>query len=171
MKNDDLIFSMVENVINSTAVKVLNKMTGSEFHSLSGIKRSSNDKNYITTIGLYGTKITETSHEIKIRGNIVLSWNLDVYIKISNAIFKDEYKEYCEDIKDMGMEILNTIVGNSRSELRAKGIFIEMAIPNGFIGNQISTELPDYIMLRETTFESSLGNTQLLVTCGVISED
>lgn len=171
MKTDDLVFSNVETVINATALKVLNKMTGSEFNPLSGIKRSTNDKNYITTIGLYGTKITETSQEIKIRGNIVLSWNLDVYIKISNAIFKDNFKDYCQDIKDLGMEILNTIVGNSRSDLRSKGIFIEMTIPNGFIGSQIPTDLPDYIMLRETTIESIFGNTQLLVTCGVINED
>lgn len=171
MRFNDTTFSDIETVIKNTVIKVLQKMTGSNFNCLSGLIPLTPEKKYITTIGLYGMSISDIGEEVRIRGSVVLAWDLGVYVEVCNAIFKEKYSEYCEDMKDLGMEILNTVIGNSRSDLKAKGIFIEMSLPNGFLGNQIVTELPEHIMLRETTIDSELGLTNLHVTCGFQNED
>lgn len=162
---DKKVFSVIENILKITSVTVLEKMTKSTYEPLPTAIKSNSSRKYITTIGLYGTCILENSEERKIRGNVVLSWELETYIQICNAIFHEERKEYSDEIKDMGMEILNTIIGNSKPDLRSEGIFLEMALPNGFIGTQVPSDILEKVILNETSIESRFGNTQLLVTC------
>jgi CheY-specific phosphatase CheX len=76
-----------------------------------------------------------------------------------------EYSSYTEDIDDIGMEIINTVVGNSKRDLRGKSILIEMAIPTGLVGeNKGAIEDLKKAYTRHTHMKSNLGTLTMILT-------
>jgi hypothetical protein len=62
------------------------------------------------------------------------------------------------------MEILNTVVGNSKRDLRGQGILIEMAIPSAIIGDNSETfEEFGRKYSRSFHFGTNLGNITVLL--------
>lgn len=93
-----------------------------------------NDAFYSAIIALTG-KYHSPDGPIPFSGTMSLTWNEKSYLALASAMLMEEFEEFEEDIKDMGMEIANMTVGGAKKILRPKGFEIEMSIPTCVVGN------------------------------------
>ena len=92
------------------------------------------DAFYSAIIALNG-KYHSPDGPIPFSGTMSLTWNEECYLALASAMLMEEFEEFEEDIKDMGMEIANMTVGSAKKILRPKGFEIEMSIPTCVVGN------------------------------------
>lgn len=93
----------------------------------------------------------------KFKGNLVISWSMDTYVKTAGAMLMEEYTEYSDEIADVGMEICNITMGGAKSVLEKIGFHIEMSIPTSMRGKELEYKPPEGIVTISTTLDSSLG--------------
>jgi hypothetical protein len=141
------------------------KMTGITAAVSKDATLGEQQKTYSTSMGLNGHFKLDDGQKIPIKGNAVLCWGLDGYVKMAGKFLGEEYTEYCSDIEDIGMEILNTAIGNSKNPLSEKKIFIEMSLPNSIVGVQELTDLGNKAMAAKIFFDSEYGKILLIVSC------
>ncbi|MFN8389448.1 MAG: chemotaxis protein CheX [Bdellovibrionota bacterium] len=79
-------------------------------------------------IGLAGTNVS---------GNLVVSFEKNCILKIVNTMLCADYTELTDDIVDAVGEITNMICGNTKRDLSALGISIQMATPMIIRGQNI----------------------------------
>lgn len=82
-------------------------------------------------LGITG-KITlqEAPDPMDFRAMLVISWPFQTYLNVASAMLMETYKEYCDDIADVGGEICNMVMGNAKRELAGLGYSLNMAIPS-----------------------------------------
>lgn len=158
-------FLDIESAMLITAESVLKKITGYDFLYIPEKKISTNKIKYITTIGLIGIYIKPDLKEVKIHGSLTFSWEMETYLVIANKFLGTNYQEYDEEIADVGMEILNTVLGNSKPELRKSDIFLELSIPTGYLSTHMFTDLKEDTEMRSSRLNSSIGNTDIVFSC------
>lgn len=66
----------------------------------------------------------------KYSAQLVFSWPQETYVKIASAMLMEEYREFTEEIEDIGNEISNIIIGNAKRSLVEFGYTTSMAIPS-----------------------------------------
>jgi chemotaxis protein CheX len=64
----------------------------------------------------------------------VLSFPMETYLKVASTMLMEEYKEFSEDIEDVGNEITNIVMGNAKRFLNEMGYTTSMAVPNLIVG-------------------------------------
>ena len=94
-----------------------------------------------SVLGLSG-EVTKPNGKTKYRSMLVLSWPMETYLKVAGAMLMDTYTEYCDDIADVGGEICNMIMGNTKRELAGIGYTTNMAIPSMITGKDHSINYP-----------------------------
>lgn len=107
-------------------------------------------------IGISGLK-KEDGKQSKFRGMILVSFPTDVYIKIANAMLGESYTEYNDEIKDVGAEIINIVVGGAKATLNEFGLYPEMATPTTVQGVNHSISYLDKADVILIPFTSDLG--------------
>lgn len=78
----------------------------------------------------------------EVRGMMVLSWPMETYVKVANAMLMENHAEYNSAIADVGAEISNMVLGNAKRELNNVGYSLDMAIPSTVVGPKHSINYP-----------------------------
>jgi len=121
------------------------------------VKQSATTNGEITaTIGMNG-KVTSNGEKKDFKGQIGVSFPMDVYLKTASAMLMEEYNEYNDEIADTGGEIINIVMGNSKQSLFEMGYEIEMASPSTIKGKDIEIKYPKGTTTIEISIESQLG--------------
>jgi chemotaxis protein CheX len=107
-------------------------------------------------MGLNGNiKVGEILQPFK--GMMVLSFATPVYLKVSGAMLMGEFKEYNEEIRDVGAEISNITTGNAKKVLRNMGYLIDMSIPSTVVGSNHEIQYPGNTQTVVIPFDSNHG--------------
>lgn len=64
------------------------------------------------------------------QGNIAVSFNYDVFIKVLSAMLEEEISDINSENEDGAAEIINIIFGQTKAVLNSKGYELERAIPS-----------------------------------------
>jgi chemotaxis protein CheX len=80
------------------------------------------------TIALAGVT-TKNGTEIPYEAMLVISFPFDTYFKVAGIMLSDVYTELVPEIKDLGAEITNMVMGNAKSELTQMGYSTNNTIP------------------------------------------
>jgi chemotaxis protein CheX len=107
-------------------------------------------------MGLNGS-VKSADAMIPFKGMMVLSFVVPSYIKFSNAMIMGDYKEFHDDIKDVGAEISNITTGNAKKVLREMGYLIDMSIPSTIVGANHEVQYPNNTQVVVITFDSIHG--------------
>ena len=91
------------------------------------------------------------------QGQFCISFQEETYIKVASAMLMEEYTEFNEEIADVGSEICNIIVGNTKGGLVELGCKIEMAIPNMIRGKNHQISYPAEAMILVVPVECNHG--------------
>lgn len=98
------------------------------------VKDQSKSSGDITSImGISGVYESESCTN-KFQGMLCLSFPTGTYLKVASGMLGQEYTEFDDDIRDVGNEITNIIMGNAKGVLSETGYKIEMSIPSLIIG-------------------------------------
>lgn len=95
--------------------------------------------------------------EKNFKGNLILSWPEESYIKSASAMLMEEYKEVTDEIADVGMEICNITMGNAKKVLSEKGYFIEMSTPTSVSGSKHKISVLEGVTTIVTPLKCSYG--------------
>lgn len=93
-----------------------------------------NDAFYSAIISVNGCFVGE-NERIPFSGTMTLSWSKQSYLSMASSMLMEDFKDFNEEIKDMGMEIANMTVGGAKKILRPKGFEIDMSIPSCVVGD------------------------------------
>jgi chemotaxis protein CheX len=92
-------------------------------------------------MGLSGT--VESDGEVKkFKGMMVISFPMETYVKVANAMLMEEFEDYNDEIADVGAEISNIVTGNAKRSLKEIGYSIEMSIPSTINGTNHQIKYP-----------------------------
>jgi chemotaxis protein CheX len=97
--------------------------------------------NVSAILGLNGTLELDGS-KVPYRSMLVISFPYETYLKTASAMLMEEYTEYSEDIADVGGEICNMIMGNTKRKLSEMGYSCNMAIPSIIEGQNHTIQYP-----------------------------
>lgn len=98
------------------------------------VREAIKDAFYSAIISLNG-KYHSPDGIIPFYATMSLTWNKECYLALASEMLMEEFEEFEDDIKDMGMEIANMTVGGAKKILRPKGFEIEMSIPTCVVGS------------------------------------
>jgi len=87
--------------------------------------------------------LTGTINKKEYKAMLVLSWPHETYFKVASAMLMETFTEYTNEIADVGAEIANMIMGNTKRELTTMGYTTNMAIPSMIEGTGHSIKYPD----------------------------
>jgi CheY-specific phosphatase CheX len=155
------------NLIDSTSIEIFKKIYETLTQSKPLLEKLSIKKKFINyycaSMGITGSYLNEKNEQIKIRGSYLIYWKIEDYVKVASRFLSEEYTEYSKDIEDVGMEILNTLVGNLKNPLKVQGVFINMSLPTAFIGNHHITRNKDCIYQKNLAFTSNIGEVDVVI--------
>lgn len=72
--------------------------------------------------------------QVTFQGTLVLSWPETVYLKTAEAMLGETYAEFSTEIEDLGCEVANITLGNSKRSLAEQGYKVEMSTPTSIRG-------------------------------------
>lgn len=76
------------------------------------------------------------------RAMLVISFPYQTYFKVASAMLSETYTSYHPDIRDLGGELVNMIMGNAKRDLKGLGFTSNMAIPSLIEGEGHSIKYP-----------------------------
>lgn len=92
------------------------------------------------------------------QGLLVLSFSEDVYIKLASSMLMEEYTVYSDEIADVGAELANIILGNSKQPLFEMGYKLGMTTPTTIRGKNHEIKYPNNTTVIETTIDTAKGS-------------
>jgi len=122
-----------------------------------GIKTSRDSFGDFSAIMGINGRLEKLNEKKGFRGTLVLSWPEEVYLKTAGAMLMEEYKEYTDEIADVGLEICNITMGNAKKVLAEDGFFVEMSIPTSVKGKGHEIKAQDGVVTIATKLVSDLG--------------
>jgi len=165
MKEYQETFESMDSCVITAFKTIYKTMTDLDVTPIKPVNMNDFVRNYSTTMGLNGFFTNDKNEKVKFKGNAVISWQLDGYLKMASRIMGEEYTEFCADVNDVGMEVLNTAVGNSKALLGKNNIFIGMSLPTAYLGNQFFMERSQNIFSETHVFDTSVGKLCIIVNC------
>ena len=93
-------------------------------------------------LGLSGV-VSKDGEDKNYRAMLVMSFPYETYLKVAGAMLMEEYTEFNEEIRDVGGEITNMIMGNAKRELGGMGYTSNMAIPSIIEGKSHTIKYPN----------------------------
>lgn len=107
-------------------------------------------------MGLNGS-VEKNGKKMDFKGQFVISFPTETYIKAASAMLMEEYSEYCDEIADAGAEICNMITGNAKKDLAPMGYSLGMAVPSTISGKNHSITYPTGVTVIAIPIESNHG--------------
>jgi CheY-specific phosphatase CheX len=163
MKEYQKVFEVIDDSVVTTFKSIYKTMTGLDVKPFDLKNLNDFTRNYSTTMGLNGYFTNDKNEKLKFRASAVITWQIESYLKMASRIMGEEYKEFCADINDVGMEVLNTTVGNSKPLLSKNNVVVEMSLPTGFVGNQFFVESSTNIYSKMHIFDTEIGKLCVVV--------
>lgn len=121
------------------------------------VKKDNSSKGDVSAIiGLSG-EVTKDGAAKKYRAMLVISFPYDTYIKVAGAMLMETYTEFNEEIRDVGGEICNMIMGNAKRDLAGIGYTTDMAIPSIVEGPGHTIKYPDKTTVVIIPIQSAHG--------------
>ena len=80
------------------------------------------------TIALAGIT-NKDGKEIPYEAMLVISFPFDTYFKVADIMLSEVYTEFVPEIRDLGAEITNMVMGNAKSDLTKVGYTTNNTIP------------------------------------------
>lgn len=107
------------------------------------VKKGNISKGDVSAVlGLSGT-VTKDGMEKTYRAMLVISFPYETYIKVASAMLMENYTEFNEEIRDVGGEICNMVMGNAKRDLSGIGYTTNMAIPSIIEGQGHTIKYPE----------------------------
>jgi chemotaxis protein CheX len=133
------------------------------------IKSDAYSKGDITAVlGLSG-ELEKGGKTHPYKAMLVLSFPYDTYFKIASAMLGETYTSYTPDIRDVGGEIVNMVMGNAKRDLKTLGYSSNMAIPSMIEGKNHSISYPAGTTVILIPFETTHG-PMYMELCYMLSE-
>jgi len=88
---------------------------------------------------------------------LVLSFPYETYFKVAGAMLGETYTSFNDDIRDVGGEIVNMIMGNAKRDLKTLGYTSNMAIPSMIEGKDHRLSYPSGTTVILIPFETVHG--------------
>jgi chemotaxis protein CheX len=107
-------------------------------------------------LGLNG-ELEKNGAKIQYKAMLVVSFPYDTYFKVSSAMLGETYTAYTADIRDVGGEIVNMVMGNAKRDLKTMGYSTNMAIPSMIEGSNHSVTYPSGTNVILIPFKSAHG--------------
>lgn len=121
------------------------------------IKTDTFSKGDVTAVlGLSG-ELEKNGKSNPYRAMLVISFPYDTYFKVASAMLGEQYTSYHPDIRDLGGEIVNMIMGNAKRDLKSLGYTSNMAIPSMIEGKDHSIRYPANTTVILIPFETNHG--------------
>jgi len=122
------------------------------------IKTDAKARGEITAmIGMNGT-LNKNGTDQEFNGLVALSFEKDIYLKVSSAMLMQEFTDYCEDNEDVGAEIANIVMGNAKNALVSHGYKIGMSTPTRIKGQNLEIKYPSNTNVVEITITTPWGD-------------
>ena len=138
--------------------EVYSTMMQTEIHnSTPEIKKTPTAKGYYSAImGMNGV-LEENGENRKFKGSMSVTWSNDCYLKSASKMLMEDYTELNDEIRDAGAEIVNIIMGKSKTILAERGYRIDMSTPPVVIGQAHELQYQKDVTTITTPFNSELG--------------
>lgn len=107
-------------------------------------------------IGLNG-QVEKEGKVLDFKGQFVISFPTETYVKAASAMLMEEYTEFSDDISDVGAEICNIITGNAKKNLATMGYSIGMAVPSTVSGKNHCITYPSGVTVIAIPINSDHG--------------
>lgn len=107
-------------------------------------------------IGLSG-ELARANQSVPYNAMLVLSFPYETYFKMASAMLGETYTSYSPEIHDLGGEIVNMIMGNSKRDLKELGYTSNMAIPSTVEGKGHKISYPQGTTVVVIPLESEHG--------------
>jgi chemotaxis protein CheX len=107
-------------------------------------------------LGLSG-EVEKNGIKCQYKAMLVISFPYDTYFKTASAMLGETYTSYAPDIRDLGGEIVNMVMGNAKRDLKVMGYNSNMAIPSMVEGKNHSIKYPPGTHIILIPFNSSHG--------------
>lgn len=121
------------------------------------IKSDALSKGDVTAVlGLSG-ELEKGGKNTPYKAMLVLSFPYQTYFKIASAMLGETYTTYHPDIRDLGGEIVNMIMGNAKRDLKSLGYTSNMAIPSMIEGQDHTIRYPAGTTVILIPFETQHG--------------
>lgn len=88
---------------------------------------------------------------------LVLSFPYETYFKVAGAMLGETYTSFNDEIRDVGGEIVNMIMGNAKRDLKTLGYTSNMAIPSMIEGKDHRLSYPPGTTVILIPFETVHG--------------
>ncbi len=108
-------------------------------------------------IGITGV-FNKEGTEGDFKGQFVISFPEATYIKVAGAMLMEEYKEFNDEIADVGAEICNMIMGNAKAGLKNMGYTFDMSVPTTIHGKDHSITYPKAVTIVVIPIKSDHGD-------------
>ena len=115
---------------------------------------------YSALMGINGVFDSEGKTK-KFKGNLIISWGMDSYLKVASEMLMEEYEAFSEEIEDVGLEICNIVMGNAKKELSNQGYKIEMSTPTLIMGKDVELKTEKNVIAIITPMESAIGSVHV----------
>jgi chemotaxis protein CheX len=121
------------------------------------MKKDSISKGDITAVlGLSG-ELEKNGSKVQYRAMLVISFPYQTYFQMASTMLGETYTEYVPDIRDLGGEIVNMIMGNAKRDLKTLGYTSNMAIPSIIEGKGHSIIYPANTHVILIPINSAIG--------------
>ncbi|MCT4642369.1 MAG: chemotaxis protein CheX [Bacteriovoracaceae bacterium] len=117
--------------------------------------------NHIFSIPLIGI-LENQGISYKLDGHIALSFETPAYLNIASIILGETIEELNEDIEDLGLEIVNIILGKAKSVFEATNLTLQATSPK-VIKNNTEFKYPKNPKVFSVTADCMVGNMALEV--------
>lgn len=121
------------------------------------IKTDTMSKGDVTAVlGLSG-ELEKNGKTQPYKAMLVISFPYETYFRVASAMLGETYTEFHPDIRDLGGEIVNMIMGNAKRDLKTLGYSSNMAIPSMIEGKDHNIRYPSGTTVVLIPFETPLG--------------
>ena len=88
----------------------------------------------------------------------MVTFSTEVYVKIANLMLSESHSDFNDEIKDVGAELINIIMGSAKPGLNEFGLYPEMATPTTIQGEKHSVSYLDKADIILVPFSGDFGN-------------
>ena len=97
---------------------------------------------------------------------ILCHWDLKTYLEVASGMLSQKFTNYCEEIDDVGLEMLNMTVGLIKQDLADIGLKLGSSLPLKINGSEYVAASFRKALSKSITLSNKDGlQTQIVIQC------